>query len=404
MVRGKSYRDWVVDLGMVQGKRRTRVFLSRQEAEAFLAEAQRVRKDHGDAGLALSPQMALRFVEAEERLRSVGASVEQAVEFFLEQHRGIRERVSLAKALDRCVLDMELRGVRGNTVGTFVCALRAFGVGRWERELGTITREEIREWVFSGGWVPRTMRGYLQAVSTLLSWAVREGYLARSPLAARGAIRLPKMVRKEPAIFTVEQVERLFSRALSATEMGVVEGQRDGGRMRGETRVYRRLIGYLALATFAGIRPFELLRLEVSAIDLEGGTVTLDASVTKTADRRVVELSENCVAWLRLWRAEYPHAERVAPSSWDRLLKRLRVVAELSPWPHDVLRHCFASYFHALHKDKARLQAQMGHSHGEATLDKHYRAVRGPDGRPVTEQQARCFWGIFPLSVKKTKT
>jgi hypothetical protein len=61
-------------------------------------------------------------------------------------------------------------------------------------------------------------------------------------------------------------------------------------------------------------------------------------------------------------------------------MKGLRGAAKLRPWPHDVLRHCFPSYFHATHRDKARLQNQMGHSANEDTLDKHHRAVRLPRG------------------------
>jgi integrase len=204
-------------------------------------------------------------------------------------------------------------------------------------------------------------------------------------------IALPKLVKKEPAIFTIEQIERLFTTALQAKAPGVdIDGKRR------DLPIYRRLLGFLALATFGGIRPFELTRLEVSAIDLEAGHVPLDAKVTKTNDRRVVELSENCVAWLRIWRAEFPEHKFAAPPSWDRLMKGLRGEAKLRPWPHDVLRHCFASYFHATHGDKARLQNQMGHSEAEDTLDRHYRAVRGPDGKPVTKEQAGKFWLVGP--------
>lgn len=398
------YRDFVVDLGFVKQadgskKRQARTFADEGEAKRFVAEKSELRRRHGDAALTLAPDVALRYASVELRLASAGASIEQAADYYLAKHRPVKERLALGELLDRCVLDMELRQVAGNTIATFSCACRSFVTPRQARELATITREEIRGWIYGNGWEPKTQRGYLGALTQLFAWAVEEGYLTESPVKPdvssgrrKPAIKLPKVVKREPRIFTVEQVQRLFSTALHKHELG--EDTQSG--KRGQTRVYRRLLGYLALATFGGIRPFELVRLETSALDLEAGHVPLDARVTKTSDRRVVELSANCVRWLRVWRAEFPDYTHVAPPSWDRLMKKLRVAAGLTPWPHDVLRHCFASYFHAQYGDKARLQNQMGHSEGEDTLDRHYRAVRGPDGKPVTKAEAAKFWAIAP--------
>lgn len=400
-INGRVYRDFVVDLGFVQDaagskKRKTRTFKTSGEAEAFLSEKKDLRRRHGDAAMLLPQETALRYASIEERLAAAGVTIEQAADFWLENHKPVKERLTIGELLDRCVLDMELRKVAGNSIATFSCACRSFVTPRQTREAGAITREEIREWIFGNGWEPKTQRGYLGAIVELFNYGVRDAQcLAKSPLAkvdGKLPIKLPKLTKKEPAIFTVEQIERLFATALTKMETGL---DRDDDH-RKPMPVYRRLLGFLALATFAGIRPFELVRLEVSAIDLKAGHVPLDAKVTKTNDRRIVDLSPNCVRWLRLWRAEFPNYTHVAPPSWDRLMKKLRAAAKLRPWPHDVLRHCFASYFHARHGDKTKLQNQMGHSQSEDTLDKHYRAVRGADGRPVTKAQALKFWKIAP--------
>ena len=400
-IKGRVYRDFVVDLGLVENdagerKRQTRAFPTSEEAEKFLAEKSQLRRRHGDAAMTLAPGTALRYADVEARLGKAGATIEQAADYYLENHKPVKELIDLGTLLDRCILDMELRAVASNTVSTFNCACRSFVEPRRSRALATVTREEIREWIYGQRWEPKTQRGYLGALSGLLTWAVEEGYLARTPLvkSARNkpAIRLPKLVKKEPAIFTVEQLERLFTTALTKHAIGL---NRANGK-REPMPVYRRLLGFLALATFGGVRPFELTRLEVTSLDLAARHVPLDAKVTKTNDRRIVELSANCVAFLRIWRAEFPNYKHVAPPSWDRLMKGLRKAAGLRPWPHDVLRHCFASYFHATHADKSRLQNQMGHSESEDTLDKHYRAVRMPDGKPLTKKEAAKFWKIVP--------
>lgn len=400
-INDRIYRDWLVDLGKVEGpdgilRRQTRAFPTQEEAQRFLEAKSKIRQRHGDAAMTLPPETALRYASIEERLAAAGVSIEQAADFWFENHRPVKERLKLGELLDRCILDMELRGVAGNTIATFSCACRSFVEMRSAREVSTITREEIHAWIFGNRWEPKTQRGYLGALVELFNYAVRHVQcLAKSPLAkvdGKLPIKLPKLTKKEPAIFTVEQIQRLFTTALNEQESGL-------DRATGQVRlmpVYRRLLGFLALATFAGIRPFELVRLEVSAIDLDSALVPLDAKVTKTNDRRVVELPPNCVAWLRQWRKEFPDSPRVAPPSWDRLMKGLRAKAKLRPWPHDVLRHCFASYFHSTHGDKAKLQNQMGHSESEDTLDRHYRAVRLPDGRPMTRAFAADFWKIAP--------
>jgi len=404
-INGRVYRDFVVDLGMViqasgKKKRERRVFVDEAEALRFFEEKKGLRRRHGDAALALTQDVALRYAAIESRLARTGATIEQAADFYLAHHKPVKELLTLGVLLDRCVLDKELQGLSGKYLATFTCSCRSFVAPRSQWAVGDVTRDEVKAWVLGNGWAPKTQRGYLGDLRALFAWAVSEGYLAQSPLdpppgssgRRRPVIALAKMVQKEPQIFSPEQVARLFATACGKHELGV--DPETGARV--PMRVYRRLLGYLALATFAGIRPHELGRLDASAIDFEGGQVALDGRVTKTSDRRVVELSTNCIAWLRVWRAEFPGHVRCAPPSWDRLMKGLRKAAGLTPWPHDVLRHCFASYYHAVNGDKAKLQAMMGHSADQDTLERHYRAVRTPDGRPLTKSLAQTFWLISP--------
>ena len=399
-IASRVYRDFVVDLGLVEGKRRTRSFSSREDAERFLEEKKTLRRQHGDSALALAPETALRYAAIEERLARAGATIEQAADFYVAHHRPVKERLTMGEVLDRCVLEKELQGLAPSYLATFRCSCGSFVGARREVDVSDVTRDAVKAWVLGNGWSPKTQRGYLGDVRALFAWAVNEGFLASSPLdpppgttgRRRPVIALAKMIEKEPEIFSPEQIARLFATACTKHELGV---DRETGA-RGQVRVYRRLLGYLALATFAGIRPHELTRLEVAAVDLDGRQVALDGKVTKTSDRRVVELSENCVAWFAQWRAEFPEFNLVAPPSWDRLMKGLRKAAGLTPWPHDVLRHCFASYYHAAHGDKAKLQAMMGHSAQQDTLERHYRAVRTPDGRALTKALTAKFWSIVP--------
>ena len=56
--------------------------------------------------------------------------------------------------------------------------------------------------------------------------------------------------------------------------------------------------------------------------------------------------------------------------------------------PHDVLRHCYASYHLARHENQDKTALQMGHRNTDVLFN-HYRNL-------VTKTEARDFWGILP--------
>lgn len=394
-IKGKVYRNWIVDLGKnpKTGKREARTFKTRAEADSFFDDQTKLRKTRGTEAGQLPHDTVLRFLAAERQLATAGGTIEQAVDLYVRTHRPVKEVLTLGQVKERFLQELELGGLSAHYRSTLGSSLGSFVGPRSGMLVTDVTRDMVKAWLFAGGWSPKTQRGYLTDVRTMLNWAVRERFLQANPLKGDdGFIRLPKLVKKEPVAFAPSQIRKLFETALDAQEDAL---DRTTGKFT-KGRVYRSLIGYLALATFAGIRPHELVRLPVAAMDLDQALVGLDAAVAKTNDRRVIELSKNAVAWLRFWRKEFPDMKGFLPPSWDRHLKKLRKRAKLVPWPHDVLRHSFASYFHATHQDKAKLQAQMGHSEREDTLDKHYRAVRLADGAMVSPALAKEFWSILP--------
>jgi integrase len=54
------------------------------------------------------------------------------------------------------------------------------------------------------------------------------------------------------------------------------------------------------VALFTGIRPQEVLRLSWDNVKLDRNFVEVPAAKAKTRQRRIVELSENAGAWLKV--------------------------------------------------------------------------------------------------------
>ncbi len=109
----------------------------------------------------------------------------------------------------------------------------------------------------------------------------------------------------------------------------------------------------------------------------------------KSRSRRVVDLSENARAWL----ARCPVREgNILPKNFTRKWRALReAVGLFDAWPHDAMRHTFATMWLAQHGDEKRLQMLMGHVSAEL-IYKHYRGQ-------TTPADAKRFWGLRPLNV-----
>ena len=149
-----------------------------------------------------------------------------------------------------------------------------------------------------------------------------------------------------------------------------------------------KLIHFLTLGLFAGIRPIESLRLTSKHLNLKTGYIHLDAGITKSHSykERVVPINDTLRAWLNA----YPFEVKPVPVSdicyIDKVIKQC---ADLDHWPRtqDNLRHSWCTYTFGLTNNSAETAALAGHS--EAICMKHYR------GR-VTKEEARQYFDILP--------
>jgi hypothetical protein len=133
--------------------------------------------------------------------------------------------------------------------------------------------------------------------------------------------------------------------------------------------------------------------------------VTITASAAKKRGRRVVDIPDNCVAWLA------PHAKKKKPikgTNWrkdfDWVKSRIgygnpermpqgkkgkdkKKWAHLKPWPQDVLRHTGVSCHYRLHEDEGKTASWAGNS--PDMIHAHYRAL-------ISATNARAFFEIVP--------
>jgi integrase len=234
--------------------------------------------------------------------------------------------------------------------------LKQFAAGFDGRPVAEITTAEIDHWLRSltdletGEPLASTTRNnFRRVLNVAFNFARNRGYCVDNP-AAKSA--KAKVVEAAVGILSVEETARLLGNASE------------------------KLIPYIAIGAFAGLRRAELERLDWREVDLQSRLIEVTANKAKSARRRFVKIKPNLALWLK------PYAKShgpVTPSGYRKLLARARRAAGIATWPNNALRHSFASYYLAHFKKAgaAELAPELGHTNGNLVFQ-HYRQLVKP--------------------------
>lgn len=207
-----------------------------------------------------------------------------------------------------------------------------------------------------------TRNSYRRVWHALFAYAVRAGHIRANPADGLDIIayaeRMPEYVSVEDAAGLMSWVER------NAPEW----------------------IAYYALGLFAGVRPAELARLDMTACSAEH--VRIGPEIAKIRRARLIPCEPNLVAWLRLCPPDGPVRPTTDNRSAYASMTRHRSLAGVVDWPHDAARHSYATYHLALYHDAALTNASMGHTSADI-LFRHYRGL-------ASEADAKRYFTLAP--------
>jgi site-specific recombinase XerD len=349
--------------GKIQGKQVRKRFTSRRyeslkraelAAKAWLAGPGAVRVANLRDGTLLSEGTKQDAVKAIRLLEPTGVPLLEAVRCFVAQRPELTvEPWTFGQAVDAFLEAKRLQNARRDYLRTLSATLgqarRWFGA----MELDAITEEALVEWIKDRETplAPVTMRNYRRDLAMLWRFAIQRRHATRNP-----AAQLPKpMDEDRPVeILNPDQAARLLAAARP------------------------RIVPYLALGLFAGLRPFEAL-----AGGAWGDTVTVRAATSKSRKNRHVTVPDNLKAWL----------ERAGrwPALTHRTVRDLVGEAKESggvQYGQDVLRHSFASHHLALHRNASLTAHEMGHRSQQMLYARYHRLV--------THEQALQYFSIRP--------
>lgn len=330
------------------------------ERATGLTLSEREAHDAAKKLLATTGVPLLCAVEEYVRSRELlgGHTVLAAVSDFAERHKGVRAGVLVPDLVPEFLASKRQDGASTRYLAQLKSDITRFAAA-FTGPILEVRSHAIDDWLRALGCAPRTRNSIHTGVRTFFSWAKSRGYLPKNESTEAESLSKVKAGETTTGIFTPSQMRLLLDSAPP------------------------KMIPFLALGAFAGLRAAEMARIDWSAIDLDRRLITIRADQAKTASRRLVPISNNLAAWLA------PHTQRgrVLPSA--DMQKKAGALAKVLgiEWPANGLRHSFITYRIAEIQSADQVALEAGNS--PAILFKHYREL-------ASATQAAEWFGIFP--------
>jgi integrase len=359
---------WVLRMGKrwTGGQALRRAFPTAGDAIKAWEQEVSKRAALGTGGYELSPTQLGEAIACFGQLEGTGLSLSEAVKLSLKTYRPKTVSIPLSGAIQGFLSAQKDRGAAAKTIIGYQSFLRLLAEGLPRKiNVHEIMEKEVRKHLAK--YEKRASRNAtIRHLRAFFRWTAKRGWREDDPTEHIDKIR---EIDDAVSILTVPQVRKLLAACTVDEEC-------------------RPLLASIAVGLFAGLRTGELAVLEWENIHLIGSQrfIEVAARKAKTRQRRIVSISDNLAAWLMpLAQVTGP----VVPAAYRERHERLQILAKLTPWPRNVLRHSFGSYHLAFHKNEALTAAEMGNS--PAVIFQHYRAL-------VTPEAADKFWRLLPAS------
>jgi len=257
----------------------------------------------------------------------------------------------MAMLEDRMREDLELRGLRPNTITAYVRCARRFVAYHGGRPPGRMGAEEVRQFLL------HLVREKKSSASTVNVHAAAITFLYGVTLGRAEEFKtLPRMKKPLllPKVLSGTDVEKLIA-ALPSTK--------------------HRVIGMLAYG--AGLRVSEIVGLEIGDIDAK--RMVIHVRPSKCGRERYIMLSPVLLQALRAyWKAARPTGPQLFPgsapgkvitrSAIHHALRSASRRAGITPIGPHVLRHSFATHMLESGTDLRTLQVLLGHGSIRSTV------------------------------------
>lgn len=293
--------------------------------------------------------------------RLAGVPLMDAVEFYLSQHGSSPtvKQISVAECAEAFEAAQKRRGLSKRHTDTCCNHLKQFKEGM-KKPMCQVTSNDIEHYLDSRFPSKRTRKNHRVTLVSFFGWAQEQGFLPKNGKTAAQKTAVPKVTKGDPGI-------------LNPAGLGEILKVAD-----------EKIIPFIAIGAFAGIRNAELCRLDWSSILWGERLIVLRRNETKTNRRRTAKISDNLMEWLLPYKGK---SGKIVPTAKPNLFTRTAATKAGVMWPHNALRHSYISYAMALERNAAAVAEQCGNSEHE--VQESYKAL-------VTEVDAKAWFSIKP--------
>jgi len=359
---------WKVQIGKKNdGKADIRSFARENEAKQFQLEwnSKLVAKKK-DFLTDLNQVARTEILAALAKLEANGATINEAVDFFLKFARPAKGQITITEAIN--IFLKAKAGVGRSPIYIRNCKMtffQPFQRGFPSKTLvNEITSADAKKYIYSHKhWSPTTVTSHINYLTTLYHFLIKNHYANLNPFRT---LDKPARVVIKAKTLSPEEVRQLLQYALA-----------NGKRAE---------CACMTLVFFCGVRVQEVGRLEWKRVDLKHRRVTVELEEAKKRRRRVNVISPNAVEWLKLCQSD----GRIAPNNYNQQMKRLRRRAKIH-YVQNAMRHCFSAYHLAACGDANKTAFMLGHTNAQLLYQTYYASVNPDD--------VARYWDIIPDSV-----
>jgi len=355
---------WLVNLPPslgANGRRERRYFKTRSQASEFCRQ-QRIRlENYGTASSILPAGKTEEALAAFEKVKPTGASLVEAVEFFVESFKRRASSVTFGELMQRTA------DAKSKLSAPYKAQIRQ-ALSRFsplnDRAAVEVTAAEIDE--IANGAAASRRNGLLRIVRAAYNLGISKEWCRCDNPVRRLDFTKEK---RNTTVLSNEQVSALLEACIE-TDFA--------------------LVPYFLFTIFAGVRPEEVVRLGWEEhVDFDENHIVIADQHSKTKQRRIVDMEDLLIRWLSYYRASGGNTSgAVAPRNLRRRLRLVRQQAGIVDWPADAPRRTFASCHLAFFNKVDRLCLLLGHKSPTMLWEHYYKAV--------TKKRAAQFWGIEP--------
>lgn len=326
---GKRQKPWRVTFPLPSGKRSTRHFSTKDEADLFAAE---MGMEAYEPGHAMSLEERAALIRLRRQAQRTGGSGSAVLWALNAESEKLACSVIPLRELQEAYYRQYVNNLRPKTIEHYHRMIGYFVNGQEDRAISDFSREKVKIWVKNRYRNSSSQVSCATPILAMFRWAAE--YKKEWGLSQDWLIQSKKESAYEaktlPFVFSPEQTRALLVAA------------------------DRELQQILALMAFAGIRPHELCSdsakecLAWQSIDFTERTIHMPWQVDKTRREAILrDLPENLWIWLE----QVPVAQRkgrICKFSYRTFRRQrktaLKIATGLDRWPKDSLRHSFATY------------------------------------------------------------